>query len=382
MRLVHELFHRGEGRDTSASARQDAIPESGAEAAPYGSLLPSALPTGPSAVPARRARLPAMTRLLAAVLAAATRHDAACGEARDDLVAVLAHRPEAPDEDLELALDRSRRATTALCVALETPARETIRHLAPFARQLVETGAIEELDDEARAALVRPLFEDPRDPSSIAQASAASDAGPRDEGSSDADDAARPLAHEAEEAAISETPFVASGVAIDAREATEVGAPAAAGETAIASRDEEDGVTSTFEAGSRRGGGGVEPEVLFDHLVAHSELMPYESAYRALLGPLLEPWRSLVHAPTVLAVARATTPRRIGGLDVRLEGLVVNAKSCRPSRRHFRQPGLYTEQQWIEQFGAWDFCAHAPAEMAIADASAEPEPVSIGGTAG
>lgn len=352
MRLVRELFQRS-GSEPAAPARQS-DPRLGARG------VPTDTPAVRSAGTPERAALPADTRLLAAVLAAATRHDAACVDARDQLRGAFGPGAPASDADLDAALDRSRRAMTCLCAELERTARDGTRHLLPFARQLVSTRAIEALDEDGRIALLRPLFDDER----VAER--------RSDPSSDAD--ARPDVTDARSSDKTATTMT-DRMAIS----TDHNDVAMSDETDSGMTDPRALVQTTREAAERARQ--IAPETLFDHLLARREVISYQSAYAALLGPVAGSWRSLIHAPTVLSVARVTAPRSIAGLEMRLEGLVVNKKSARPGQRHFRQPGLYSEEDWVERFGVWELCQHSPAQIQGTDDDAVPEAASAGGTA-
>ncbi|MFN2521319.1 MAG: hypothetical protein ABR525_09760 [Candidatus Limnocylindria bacterium] len=224
----------------------------------------------------------------------------------------------------------------------------------------MSTRAIESLDEDGRIALLRPLFDDER----VAER--------RSDPSSDAD--ARPALTDARSS--DETATTMTGKMAISTDHNDVAIP---DETDTAMTDPPALVQTMGEAveGARH----IAPETLFDHLLARREVISYQSAYAALLGPMAGSWRSLVHAPTVLSVARVTAPRSIGGLDVRLEGLVVSKKSARPGQRHFRQPGLYSEEDWVERFGVWELCQHTPTQIQGTDDDAVPEAASIGGTA-
>lgn len=123
----------------------------------HGSAASTSAPPG---VAARAPKMPpAQTRLVAAVLTTASLHDRSCLAASFRLHDAFQRRSLAAEGDLHAALDDSRRATTALCAALEPAARIGTHHLLPFARQLVNTRAIEDLEGADRDAFLRPLFE-------------------------------------------------------------------------------------------------------------------------------------------------------------------------------------------------------------------------------
>ncbi len=341
MRFVRTLFRSRNGPEIGDRMPSTAVPPPDARPDERGARASGEDPVAETAADTP-GTLPAQTRLIASVLAAATRHDAACIEARAGLLEAFHRQSLNAAADLDSALDRSRREMTGLCADLGPTIRDGMRHLIPFARQLVSTRAIEGLDEDARIGLLRPLFEDDR---------------------------------------FAEGAAVVGGDVIDTPGASvaegSVSPKQVADETVIP-----DALAGRMPNEAATGPRAVEPEALLDHLLEHAELISYQWAYLVLLGPVSGPWRGAVHAPTVLQAAGVTGPRNIGGIDVRLEALIVNKKSSRPGQRHFRQPGRYTEDAWVARFGEWAFCLHTPGQIREATEAARSEPVTIGDTTG
>ncbi len=252
--------------------------------------------------------------LLGAVLAAAASHDLESVRTQAALRETLEDRSPALPTDIGMLLDDHRRALTGLCAALEPAARSRVEELAPFAKQLTETAAIAALDDQGLNEFMRPIFEE----AGLADRFVLDPLAP-----GTASVAARP-----------------SGVEGDAAHVPAITKPAV------------ELVPVTLAA-----------EALFDHLLAHQETISYGSAYRGMLGPWIGPWRSLIHVPMVLQVARGTAARAHGDIKVRLDSLIVNKKTRRPGGRHFGEHPEYAEESWLEHFGRWSACDHAAADI-------------------
>ncbi|MDP9265958.1 MAG: hypothetical protein M3O91_07575 [Chloroflexota bacterium] len=235
------------------------------------------------------------------MLIAAASHDLECLRAEASLREAFKARSLARQTDVTMLLDDCRRALTELCTALEPAARSRAEELAPFARQLTETSAMAALDDRGLDAFLRPIFE---------------------------------------EAGIGDR-FVPPSVAQRA---------AAQGSSATAPPIELVHVA-------------LDAEALFDHLLTQKEIISYGFAYVAMLGPTVGPWRSLLHVPMVLQVARGTATRAFGNINVRLDSLIVNKKTRRPGGRHFKEHPEYAEEAWVEHFGRWSACDHAAADI-------------------
>lgn len=255
--------------------------------------------------------------LLVAVLTMAASRDLVCLRAGAVLRDALKSRPGTPESVETILLDDCRRALTQMAVALEPAARSRVEGLAPFSRQLAETGAIAALDEEALGAFLRPIFEDAGIGARFAPSSAA--------GGATAPGRTTALGRETAAPAIELVP-----VALDA-------------------------------------------EALFDHLLTNEETISYVSAYLAMLGPV-GPWRSLLHVPMVLQVARGTAMRVAGTVRVRLDALIVNKKTRVPGRRHFIEHAEYSEEAWIRQFGRWSACDHPVSEIREGKRSAAATP--------
>src|SRR5256885_210856 len=99
----------------------------------------------------------------------------------------------------------------------------------------------------------------------------------------------------------------------------------------------------------------MEPELLFDHLSEHHERINYARAYEILFGRFAR-WEQRM-AQEVVEVALRTNPRPIAGANIRLDALIVNKDSGRPSSKHFESKN-YSEQQWFGSFGSWPLCGH------------------------
>ncbi len=263
--------------------------------------------------------------LLGAILAAAASHDLESVRTQAALRKALEERSPALPTDIGMLLDGHRRALTGLCAALEPAARSRVEELAPFAKQLIETAAIAALDDRGLDEFLRPIFEE---------------AGLADRF------VLAPLAPGAARVAAAR-----SGVEGDAAHVPAITRPAV------------ELVPVTLGA-----------EALFDHLLAHRETISYGSAYRGMLGPWIGPWRSLIHVPMVLQVARGTAERSHGDIKVRLDSLIVNKKTRRPGGRHFGEHPEYAEESWLEHFGRWSACDHTAADIRAGVQAPRPRP--------
>lgn len=98
----------------------------------------------------------------------------------------------------------------------------------------------------------------------------------------------------------------------------------------------------------------VRAEQLLDRLLESRRLVSYTRAYELLFGEAPNPFRNAVHVRPVIEVAMRTAPRQFGGLEVRLDSLIVSLRGRQPGPGHFRT-APYTLNEWIAVFGAWPF---------------------------
>ena len=117
----------------------------------------------------------------------------------------------------------------------------------------------------------------------------------------------------------------------------------------LANLDEESDIGGTMELTSdtaRRA------ETLFTGLLEKRRLVSYAKAYELLFGAFPAPFRNAIHVPRVIEVALRTAPRKSGGLEVRLDSLIVSIRNRQPGPGHFRT-APYTLNEWNGMFGSW-----------------------------
>jgi hypothetical protein len=97
---------------------------------------------------------------------------------------------------------------------------------------------------------------------------------------------------------------------------------------------------------------GERAERLFVWLLENNRLVTYGTAFELLFEEKASPFRNAVHVRPVLDVAQRTAARSYGGLEVRLDSLVVSKADRRPGEGHFRT-ALYTPDEWATILGTW-----------------------------
>ena len=107
-------------------------------------------------------------------------------------------------------------------------------------------------------------------------------------------------------------------------------------------------------------GGATVGDELMRHLVSAEENVTYRRAHDVLFGPV--PRWLHAHTQRVITAAMGTSPVDVGGLRVRLDALIVDAKTRRPGARHFLAKD-YSEKDWLSRFAARSLCEHLPRDI-------------------